>query len=204
MPAGAYLLAWAGSGYMYLIVVQEQEDLSILLLQLIDQHGQNGRDGRWLRAGQELKSTLAKGREARLQCGENAGPKPRGVIIHLIQCQLGHRTLSLACAALHLGEPRGFAPSGGSREEGERVGESHIQNLEQPFARHQDVWLARVRELGQEQRRLVFVQAHTTRERLTACSVNHVSPRDRRESKRRMVIHVCRRWLTVQCLCHLL
>src|SRR5438105_6564342 len=83
----------------HLIVVQEKEYLSIMLQKLIDQNGQNGRYGRWLWAVQELKSTLANGREARTQCRDNAGPETRGIIIHLIQRKPGHRTLSKACAA---------------------------------------------------------------------------------------------------------
>ncbi len=127
----------------HLIVVQEQEDLSIMLQDLIDEHGQDGRDGRGLRAVQEMKSILAKSREARTQGRDNGGPEARGIIIQLIQRQPGHRTPSLACAVRPGTEQRGFPHPADAERSVRGCIRCGIQSLEQPFTHHQCVWLAR-------------------------------------------------------------
>ena len=129
----------------HMVVIQDEDELSIHLLHLIEERGQDGRERRSLWRMKHLSRRLAKGGQISLHCGNDREPEADRIIVWLVKGEPGKSRFGSPrfCALLRLpaweylrrschpcGEQRGLPTSGSSRDERQRVRERCIQFTE--------------------------------------------------------------------------
>ena len=150
-----------------MVVIQDEDELSIHLLHLIEERGQDGRERRSLWRMKHLSRRLAKGGQTSLHCGNDREPEADRIIVWLVKGEPGTSRSGTPplCALLrppaweHLmqschprGEQRGLPTSSSGRDQRQGVRERRIQFAEQARAFHKRAWQTRRREPQREQR----------------------------------------------------